>query len=422
MPRILQDGNVLKEKYRIIKQIANGDAAVCFESEADGKSYFIKQYKHPMPGAVEWYQGFKEHQGHVSKQISNGPARNFCLSAHDLFEERFGPLTLFQVFDFVDGGLDLKTITEQIKNVPWTRRVLFAKVVAFSVSQLHKGGIIHADLKPQNIILCKDGGTELACKPRLIDTDFSLIEGKKAPWDNHVGTPYYMSPEHVRKEDPSKASDVFTLGLILWELLAGRHPYTALAPKEYERVIIEENRAGNIELAGKMPDPADAQEIVDVLAKSLDPDPDRRPTSKEVHAALLGRDPRRRTIRKTPPSAKAPRPAATLSPATPRRTEIVLTDPARREVFKAKIGTPVGKILLESSSKEYKHYAELQFTLAPRADGVWTILPCQDATFETHLNGKSISIETPLKTGDVIGIGRESMMVFRCPLTVSFGE
>jgi serine/threonine protein kinase len=95
------------------------------------------------------------------------------------------------------------------------------------INAIHRAGVIHTDLKPENFYLLPDPAMAVKYKLRVIDMDFSLLEGKQAPWHGHegyVGTPGYLSPEHLAGKVPVKASDVFTLGLILGQVLGGGHP------------------------------------------------------------------------------------------------------------------------------------------------------------------------------------------------------
>ena len=97
------------------------------------------------------------------------------------------------------------------------------------IAALHESKIVHADLKPANAYLIKDPTIGSGYQLKLIDMDFSLLADRRAPWhgfQGYVGTDNYRSPEHLtRGAVPGLASDVFTCGLILYELLAGEHPY-----------------------------------------------------------------------------------------------------------------------------------------------------------------------------------------------------
>ena len=95
--------------------------------------------------------------------------------------------------------------------------------VCAGLAEAHRSGIIHRDLKNSNVILCQhDDGSR-----RAVITDFGLAGGTAITSGEVAGTPAYMAPELWRGEQPSKASDVYALGVMLYEMVAGRRPYQA---------------------------------------------------------------------------------------------------------------------------------------------------------------------------------------------------
>ena len=93
------------------------------------------------------------------------------------------------------------------------------------IAEAHRSGILHGDLKPANVILCRqeDGST------RAVITDFGLSTESKVASEARGGTPRYMAPELGRGGKASPASDVFSLGVILYELITGQKPFPATA-------------------------------------------------------------------------------------------------------------------------------------------------------------------------------------------------
>ena len=100
--------------------------------------------------------------------------------------------------------------------------------VCAGLAEAHRSGIIHRDLKSGNVILCnnEDGSR------RAVITDFGLAGGTAITSGEVAGTPAYMAPELWRGEPPSKASDVYALGIMLYEMVAGRRPYQAEGSRE----------------------------------------------------------------------------------------------------------------------------------------------------------------------------------------------
>ena len=117
------------------------------------------------------------------------------------------PLRAFyQVFEWVEGGKDLSKVLEEIKtnaaSYDWNQRVIFARVMLAGIKAIHKAGVIHTDIKPENFYLLPEPGMAAKYKLRVIDMDFSLLDGKQAPWHGHegyVGTPGTCPPSISRE-------------------------------------------------------------------------------------------------------------------------------------------------------------------------------------------------------------------------------
>ena len=230
----------------------------------------------------------------------------------DAFEETWGGRTYFAAFELVANARDLEHMLEEEREIHrrtkvaptrdpavWARHVTWAKVFMAGIAALHESKIVHADLKPANALLIKDPSLSAGYELKLIDMDFSLLADRKAPWHGYqayIGTDNYRSPEHMtRGAIPSTASDIFTSGLILYELLVGVHPYWQEDQAEYAKRV----RAYDIKppaLLGVMPPPADNAEVSAILHRCLSPDPKARPTAPEIRAALSGRAPKTVTL------------------------------------------------------------------------------------------------------------------------------
>ncbi len=118
------------------------------------------------------------------------------------------------------------------------RLQLFAKVCA-GVQEAHRHLIVHRDLKPDNILVTRDG------EPKLLDFGIARTLGDVAADGSATlltaMTPAYASPEHVRRQPLTTASDVYSLGVLLYQLITGQRPYRldGLSPAEAERTICD---------------------------------------------------------------------------------------------------------------------------------------------------------------------------------------
>ena len=127
---------------------------------------------------------------------------------------------------FINGGSlseKLKQFAEQGKLVPTEQALAIIRQIANALGVAHQAGIVHRDLKPGNILIRNDG------TPVLVDLGIAAVQGgpKLTQTGNLIGTPNYMSPEQVRGLPLDGRSDLYSLGVILYELLSGKRPFDA---------------------------------------------------------------------------------------------------------------------------------------------------------------------------------------------------
>jgi hypothetical protein len=186
----------------------------------------------------------------------------------------------FLSMEYVDGE-DLGALLRRIGRVPRDKAVEIARQLCAGVAAAHAQGILHRDLKPGNVML--DG------RGRVRITDFGLaglaesIEGGEI----RVGTPAYQAPEQLAGKEVSKASDIYALGLVLYELFTGRRAFEATSAAEL----------AEMQTSGTPPSLSShveglSESIERIIQRCLDPDPLRRPESAlAVAMALPGGDP-----------------------------------------------------------------------------------------------------------------------------------
>ena len=448
MAKKLKVGDRLRD-YRITKVFGPGMMAISSGAESsDGAQVFLKQYKSPSPTVI-WYSQFVDYQQELSRRVERGKAAHYAVRFIDAFEETWGGRTYFAVYELVvDGrGLDEmldeeREIHQRTKVAPtrdpavWARHVTWAKVFMGGIAALHEAKIIHADLKPANVFLVKDASLEAGYQLKLIDMDFSVLADRRAPWhgyQGYVGTDNYRSIEHMtRGAVPLLASDIFTSGLILYELLAGFHPYWEEDQAEYAK------RARSYEikppaLLGVIPPPAKNGEVSAVLHRCLSPDPSLRPTAAEVRAALSGRAPKtasaesiaetdlRRAGGTVPPpivGSAVKRPGAHGAKLTSDRIRFVTPGGATLQIG---IRTEIGKAVLRSLGPDAEFWDDKQCTVERRSDGQWIVTPFAETTNETLINGTPITTPAVLNEGDVLAAGRSAKGISKLPLTAHVG-
>ncbi|MFC7272529.1 serine/threonine-protein kinase [Paractinoplanes rhizophilus] len=192
------------------------------------------------------------------------------VGVHDLFSVG-GSLAL--VMDYVSGG-SLRNRLISAGTLPPAEAATLLAQVAAALAQAHELGVVHRDVKPDNILLQESGGRH---EVRL--TDFGIARvldaaGLTTP-QAIVGTPHYMAPEAIQG-DAEPASDVYSAGIVLYELVTGAPPYSG-EPLAVLRRHVDDSP----ERPPGMPHP-----VWSLIAWCLDKDPARRPTAGELGGAL----------------------------------------------------------------------------------------------------------------------------------------
>lgn len=293
MTRIMPKGCRVA-KYTVLEELNRGTNAVAYKAKHDdGRLVFLKQYKCPTR-MNPWFDAYVMYEAEKKRRIDHSPAHEYCLSPVDIFEAKYGALTLFQAFEFVENGEDLKAALRRLGTSmspsAWEQRLLFSKVFLAALHEVSKIGLVHGDLKPENIHLIENREIAAGYRPRLIDMDASLLTDKAAPWHGHTGytgTPNYFSPEHGGT--PTPASDIFTASLILHELLCKVRPYQEYSGASEVTALIKAAPATLPLLRGTLDSPEKDKHLKEVLRDCLSLDPLKRPSIAALRNAVLGK-------------------------------------------------------------------------------------------------------------------------------------
>ena len=148
--------------------------------------------------------------------------------------------TAFIAMEFVD-GTSLEARLRQ-GALPAPEAVRLASEIAEALAKAHERGIIHRDLKPSNVMLSTDGHVKVVDFgiAKRMSTPDAMTSGDVTREGLTVGTPHYMSPEQVRGQLLDPRSDLFSLGLILYEMIAGAHPFEREHPVDAAIAIVTE--------------------------------------------------------------------------------------------------------------------------------------------------------------------------------------
>ena len=397
-----------------------------------GKDVFLKRYFSPTP-TLPWYDGFVRHQKELKRRItSNDAIRQYCYEFVDFFEGTEGRAkkTFHQVFEFIDNGKALSKFIEELeplgRSARWDQRVRFARVMMMGIAALHGQKIVHTDLKPDNLLLIPNPHSPGEFHLKVIDLDWAIFSDQRAPWHGdeshggYVGSPMYMSPEHVGGQIPDERSDVFTCALMLGQLLGGAHPFTRAS--SYEESI----RRGAFEafrLAQAVPKIENTAFFEGLINRSLDPNPAKRPTATELRDALFGRGeagekaaPTRAPI--APPAPVAPPRAVPASAPQDGASGAIELLFEGRLVLKIGIDTTVGRELLKPISADAQFASDAQFRVHRSPAKEWMVSPVPRTQNETLVDGVRLSGPTPLRPGMRIGIGNSAKGIEKLSLVV----
>ena len=213
----LATGTTFVRRYQVIEELGRGGMGrvyKVFDTEVKEK-LALKLLRPDIAADAETVERFRS-ELRLARTVSH---RNVC-RMHDLGrDEETG--TYFITMEYVPGD-DLKSLIHSIGALPVAKAVTIARQVVEGLAEAHCQGIVHRDLKPQNIMIDRDGGARIM--------DFGIARSVKARSITGtgvmIGTPEYMSPEQVEGKEADARADIYALGIVLFEMLTGRLPFS----------------------------------------------------------------------------------------------------------------------------------------------------------------------------------------------------
>jgi hypothetical protein len=187
---------------------------------------------------------------------------------------------VFLSMEYVDGE-DLGSLLRRIGRLPTDKALEISRRLCAGLAAAHEKGVLHRDLKPSNVMLDARG--------HILLTDFGLagLADQITGAEVRNGTPAYMAPEQLSGKEVTTKSDIYSLGLVLYELFTGKRPFEAATLADLVQAQSQSKPASLTTLVKDL-DPT----VERVILRCLDPEPSRRPSSAlAVAAALPGGDP-----------------------------------------------------------------------------------------------------------------------------------
>jgi len=215
----LDIGTIFADRYRILERLGKGGMGVVYGAlDIEIQEYVaIKLLVPEIASNTKMIERFRN-ELKLARKITH---KNVCRMYHLGREEE----TFFITMEYVKGE-NLKCFIDKAGRLPEKKILTIAKQLCSGLAEAHSLGVVHRDLKPQNIMIDKDGNAKIM--------DFGIarsIEGKRMTASGMaIGTPDYMSPEQIEGDEADERSDIYLLGVILYEIVTGQKPFDGKTP------------------------------------------------------------------------------------------------------------------------------------------------------------------------------------------------
>ncbi len=269
---ILEKNRIINERYKIIEKIGTGGMAIVYKAKdlKLDRDITFKVLKQEFTEDEDFINRFST-EAVAAAQLSN----TNIVSVYDVGND--GDI-YYIVMEYIDGF----TLKELIYNkAPFSNEdsAEIAIQIASALDHAHMNGIVHRDIKPENVLITKVGDEGEAKV-----TDFGIAKAAKLSntSDDYMGSIHYFSPEQAKGENVDNRSDIYSLGIVLYEMVTGKLPFNGNEPidlaMQHIKNPIPDPRAIN---------PDVSEDIVEIIKKACSKEPKNRyQTAKEMISAL----------------------------------------------------------------------------------------------------------------------------------------
>ena len=216
-------GKLLDDRYEQLELIGSGGMSVVYKSLDRKLNRYdaIKILKDDLIADDESRERFLAE----SRAIAMLSHPNI-VSIYDVgHSDDVGDAIEYIVMELID-GITLKQYIKKRGQLNWKESLHFSAQIAKALAHAHEKGIIHRDIKPQNIMLLKDGTIKVA------DFGIAALQNSMEDSDEALGSVHYMAPEQSKGAAADARSDIYSLGVVMYEMLTGQYPYTGETPEE----------------------------------------------------------------------------------------------------------------------------------------------------------------------------------------------
>jgi serine/threonine-protein kinase len=258
----MAENPILNNRYRLIEQIGSGGMAVIYKAQDMelGRLVTVKVLRPSLVSDPEFLIRFKRE----AQAAANLSHPNIVI-VYDVGQD--GPKTHYIVMEYVPGQ-DLKKLMRARGVFEVDAALAIIIEVCKGVGYAHRAGLVHCDVKPQNILVTPENSIKV--------TDFGIARALSTSEQEQVddvvwGSPHYFSPEQAAGETPTPASDVYSIGVVLFELLTGRLPFTGSDYQALALAHLKETPPSILDI-----NPALPPELDKIIRKVLSKEPSAR--------------------------------------------------------------------------------------------------------------------------------------------------
>lgn len=256
----LNVGKKLDERYEITELIGVGGMADVYKAVdlMENKIVAVKILKPEFSGNEEFIRRFRNESKAIALLSHPNIVKIYDVGLKDEIQ--------FIVMEYID-GITLKEFIDQQGVLRWQDALHFMIQILRALQHAHDKGIVHRDIKPQNIMLFADGTI------KVMDfgiARFSRVDGKTLS-DKTIGSVHYISPEQARGDMTDERSDIYSVGVMLYEMLTGQKPYDGDNPVSIALKHMEEDPKAPREIV-----PAIPEALEEIVLHAMERDPAKR--------------------------------------------------------------------------------------------------------------------------------------------------
>ena len=255
-------GKIIGNRYEILEEAGNGGMATVYRAKDHvlNRNVAVKVLKDEFTTDSDFIKRFN-----TEAQSAAGLSHANIVSIYDVGHEEENNL-YYIVMELIKGKT-LKEIINKDGSLSWKWSVNIAIQIASALELAHKNGIVHRDIKPHNIIITEDGVAKV--------TDFGIAKAVSnstmTAFGTTIGSVHYFSPEQAKGSITDAKSDLYSLGVVMYEMLTGKVPFDADTAVSVALKHMQEEPAQPIELNEEIP-----SAVNDIVVKAMQKDPTNR--------------------------------------------------------------------------------------------------------------------------------------------------